>query len=240
VSSFLQYVAGKTIAVVGPAPAPYDQSAEVDAHDLVYRCSYGWHVPEGGREGDDQFESGRFPAGYGTRVDMAFYNGGSTRLAGTGRLDPVYADLDWAIHKYQPDYTSPLTNVRAAELCRWPARPAFAPNQVTWMLYDLSFFEVQSVTVFGADFYMGPTETWYDPAYLYPGWEDGAEDPTEALSPQFHDQEDNREFIRLIRQATGWPVGDDRFLKALNTPAEVHRPLLEAERLKHAKRRGKA
>jgi hypothetical protein len=40
-SSFGEYVAGKTIAIVGPAPAPYDQSAEVDAHDIVYRASYG-------------------------------------------------------------------------------------------------------------------------------------------------------------------------------------------------------
>ena len=238
--SFTQYVAGKTIAIVGPAPTEYDQAAEIDAHDIVYRTSYGWWHPGVGDEVDDQqFESGRFPAGTGTRVDMSFYNGGATRVTGTGKLDAVYADLDWAIHKFDPPYVSPITNVRTAHECRWPSHPTFAPNQVTWMLYDLMEYHPADVTVFGADFYMGPTETWYDPLYLAPGWEDALEDPTEALSPAFHDQEENREFIRLIRDRMGWPNGDDRFMRALMTPPDVHRPLMEAQRLRHAERKRK-
>jgi hypothetical protein len=236
--SFVEYVAGKTIAIVGPAPAPYDQSAEVDAHDIVYRTSYGFTYDL--ERQVEVFESGRLPSGYGTRVDMAFYNGSASRIAHTGALDDVYGDLDWAIHKFSPVYESPLTNIRTAKPCRWPSRPHFAPNQVTWMLYDLIGYEVADVTVFGADFYMGPTESWYDVNYMAAGWEQHAEDPTESLSPKFHDQEHQREFIRLIRQQTGWPNGDDRFMHALEVPLEEHRQLMEAQRLRHAKLRGKA
>lgn len=230
--NFEQYVTEKTIAIVGPAPSVGDQSAEVDAHDLVYRCSYGYTYDLA--TGEERFESGRMPDGYGNRVDMTFYNAGSSRLAGTGRLDNVYMDVDWAIHKVDPGYHSPLTRVRTANMPRLPGRPAFAPNQVTIMLYDLTFFPVKSVTVFGVDFYMGPTETWYDTKYMPAGWEAHSENPCESLTPTFHDQEDQRVVTRHIREACGWPVGDRRFTKALWTPEADHRALMDAQVARHA------
>jgi len=119
-SSFGEYVDGKTIAIVGPAPAPYDQTAEVDAHDIVYRPSYGFHTPADeavrlsshAEIGTDWYESGVFPAGYGTRVDMAFYNNGATRMGMRGELDQVLVDLDWAMFKSSGMPASGLTNVR--------------------------------------------------------------------------------------------------------------------------------
>ena len=241
--NFYQYTAGKTIAVVGPAPVPYDQSAEIDAHDIVYRTSYGF----GWREGMDPspagdcWTPGQFPRGTGTRVDMAFYNGMATRQAAHGMLDEVYRDLDWAIHKNPPEYVSPITNVRWVDI--WPHFQGrrVQPNQVTLMLWDLTNYEVADVTVFGADFYMGPTDTWYDPDYMQPGWDLAYDDPTDAFAQgsAFEDQEDQRAVIRTIREHHGWPNGDARFLKALYTSPEEHYALMESERLRHAKLRGK-
>ena len=225
--SWDDYVRGKTIAVVGPAPAPYDQSDEVNAHDIVYRTSYGF-VLEGETE---SFQSGLLPAGYGDRVDASFYNGSATRLVSSGHLDEVYADLDWAVHKWPPDYVSPLTNVRA---CRHPRLRGsdVHGNQVTLMLYDLTAYEPASVTVFGADFYMAPPAEWYSTEYGsekmvltndVTAWES---DYTESIGANFHDQEVQRQVIRAIRDQYGWPAGDQRFLDALYTPKEVHEKLL--------------
>jgi hypothetical protein len=79
--TFYEYVAGKTIAVVGPAPVPYDQTAEIDAHDIVYRCSYGftWQLGMDESPAGSCWTAGVFPQGTGTRVDVSFYNGMATR-----------------------------------------------------------------------------------------------------------------------------------------------------------------
>jgi hypothetical protein len=242
--TFYEYVAGKTIAIVGPAPVRYDQSAEIDAHDIVYRTSYGfgWRSGMDPSPAGDCWTPGVFPRGTGTRVDMSFYNGMATRQAAEGALDRLYVDLDWAVHKFRPDYESPLTNIRWVQT--WPNIKGrrVQPNQVTLMLWDLMGMDVADVTVFGADFYMGTSDTWYDPDYMQPGWDLAYDDPTEAFArgAAFEDQEDQRQVIRTIREQFGWPNGDERFLEALYTSPEEHYALMDAERLRHAKLRGKA
>jgi hypothetical protein len=242
--TFYEYVAGKTIAVVGPAPVPYDQTAEIDAHDIVYRCSYGftWKLGMDESPAGSCWTAGVFPQGTGNRVDVSFYNGMATRQAVAGELDLVYRDLDWAVHKFPPEYVSPLTNVRWVGTRPHVNGRRVQANQVTHILFDLLEFEVEDVTVFGADFYMGRTDTWYDPCYMQPGWDLAYGDPTEAFAQgsAFEDQEDQRQVIRAIREARGWPNGDERFLKALYTSPEEHYRLMEAERLRHAKIRANA
>jgi len=229
-SSFGQYVDGKTIAIVASAPVPYDQSAEIDAHDIVYRTTYGcvssWEKPQ----------SGRFPSGTGTRVDMAFYNAGWTRRAEDGWLDDVYPDLDWAIHKIKPPYESPLTSIRTANKPKTIHGKRCHPTQVPIMLWDLTFYSPAKVTVFGADFYMGPVETWYDVNYQPADWttlDPHQPDPTEAMGPGFHDQELNRQICRAVRDTVPWLAGDDRFLKALDVPREVHEAAMLQQSLRY-------
>jgi len=228
-SSFGQYVDGRTIAIVGPAPAPYDQTAEVDAHDIVYRASYGF-LWDGKQE---RYEAGRFHAGYGTRVDMAFYNGGASRQAVDGVLDNVYQDVDWAIHKFAPGYESPLTNTRTANMPRVIHGKKVHANQIPIMLWDLTFYSPAKVTVFGADFYLGPVETWYDPGYVKPFIGDFDADPTESVGPGFHDQELNRQIVRAVRDTVPWLAGDDRFLEALDVPREVHEAAMLQQSLRY-------
>ena len=234
-SSFGEYVDGKTIAIVGPAPAPYDQSAEVDAHDLVYRTTYGRHIPTDpavrmssyAERGEDWFRSGSFPAGYGSRVDLAFYNHGTTAMALRGELDHVLADLDWAVFKTDSMPPSGVTNVRPAN--RAPMKSLGTESQVTGMLWDLTFYAPASVTVFGADFYTGDFENWYDPGWQLPEtmsdparWRDHVE------ATLWHNQDDNRRIVRAVRDL-GWLVGDDRYLKALDMTFEEYNGILEAQ-----------
>ncbi len=228
-SSFGEYVDGRTIAIVGPAPVPYDQTAEIDGHDIVYRTTYGLTL-------GDRLVPGRFPAGTGSRVDMAFYNASATRLAQDGYLDDVYADLDWAVHKISPPYISPITNIRAANKPKAIHGRRVHPTQVPIMLWDLTFYSPAKVTVFGADFYMGPVETWYDQAYQPSDWtthDPARPDPTEAMGPGFHDQELNRQIVRAVRDTVPWLAGDDRFLKALDVPREVHEAAMLQQSLRY-------
>jgi hypothetical protein len=234
-STFGEYVAGKTIAVVGPAPAPYDQSAEVDAHDLVYRTSYGFTTPADHRlaksshaeVGSDWYVPGVFPAGYGTRVNMAFYNGHATRMGMRGELDQVLAELDWAMFKMDGMQASGLTNVRTVN--RPPMKLSGAELQMTAMLWDLTFYEPVKVTVYGADFYTGKFEEWYDESVIPPDVMSNPNHMTEsARSILWHDMADNRRVCRLVRDV-GWLAGDQRFLKALDMEPAEWNPILEEQ-----------
>jgi hypothetical protein len=234
-SRFEEYVDGKTIAIVGPAPAPYDQSAEVDAHDIVYRTSYGFSPPldpairmaSHAELGTDWFVSGVFPAGYGTRVDMAFYNNQATQQALRGELDQVLVDLDWAMWKTGGLTDSQLTRGRPVH--RAPVKVPGTESQVTAMLWDLTHYRPAAVTVFGADFYTGKFEAWYADEYVP---NDLIADPScwEAAvsSIHWHDQDDQRRIVRMVRSC-GWLVGDARYLRALDMTFEESNAILEAQ-----------
>jgi hypothetical protein len=232
-SSFGEYVAGKTIAIVGPAPAPYDQSAEVDAHDIVYRASYGHRLPpleivksSSAPNGRDYYESGFFVAGYGTRVDISYFDSGDSQMAARGELDQVLVDLDWAVYKMPNMPVSGLTNTRSANS---PPMAYGKENQVTGMLWDLTFYEPAKVTVFGADFYTGPVEEWYDPNY-YP--KESILDPnqhtTVTNAKLWHDQAEQRRVVKMVREL-GWLVGDERYLRALDMTFAEYNAILEAQ-----------
>jgi hypothetical protein len=221
-SSFGEYVDGKTIAIVGPAPAPYDQSAEVDAHDIVYRVH--WNCPPSAVD-DPTYPANVLPRGYGKRADMAYYNVGSTRLAIDGHSDHVLQRLEWAITKSDMP-SSGLTNIRTAN--QPPMRPG-AQNQIPAMLWDLTYYHPASVTVFGADFYSGELETWYDDNYLSTEKvlePDAMLDHTRGV--HWHDQTEQRRVVRMVRDL-GWLIGDDRFLKALDMTFEEYNPILESQ-----------
>jgi hypothetical protein len=234
-STFGEYVDGKTIAIVGPAPAPYDQSAEVHAHDIVYRASYGFSAPldpavrlsSCAALGTDWYRSGAFPAGYGTRVDMAFYNNGATMQASRGELDQVLTDLDWAMFKSAGMPASGLTNVRTVN--RPPMKVPGTESQITAMLWDLTFYRPAAVTVFGADFYTGDLEDWYSPEYVPTGI---MVDPTQMSahvdSIHWHDQDDQRRIVRAVEDL-GWLIGDERYLKALHMTYHQYTTILEQQ-----------
>jgi hypothetical protein len=234
-STFEEYVDGKTIAIVGPAPAPYDQSAEVDAHDIVYRTSYGFQVPtdpsvlhsSSAAHGTDWFRSGVFPAGYGTRVDMAFYNNEASGQAMRGELDHVLVDLDWAMFKTGGPTDSPLTRGRPVH--RAPVKVPGTESQVTAMLWDLTHYRPAAVTVFGADFYTGQFEDWYSTEYVPLEHMTNRETWQASISAiHWHDQDDQRRIVRMVRSC-GWLVGDARYLRALDMTREESNGILEAQ-----------
>ena len=189
--NFDQYVAGKTIAVVGPAPLPYDQSAEIDAHDLVYR-------------------PGKVPGGpeYGSRVDIVYLNGrlGRTMLDDSMRDLKAYNDqATWWVYKshrgrqYRPDGLERIAH-----------RPTFLtnPNAVTGILWDLTHFHPASISVYGADLYAGGPAAAYHPGY------DRRDPMDEARAFLLHKPMQQLHAHRAI-YATGLIRGDDRYVAAV-------------------------
>jgi hypothetical protein len=131
------YIAHKTVAIVGPAKPTHDQSADIDAHDVVIRL--GWVKPDA------------LHPWYGTKCDVAFFNlAGSRYWSGSGRADGALATLDWVLVKAEKGVTG-ATN------CRVVDKPdGVNANQVPILLHDLSRHSPGPVSVFGADFYWNP------------------------------------------------------------------------------------
>ena len=203
--NFEHYVAGKTIAIVGPAPLPYDQSAEIDAHDLVYR-------------------PGKIPGGpeYGTRVDIVYLNG----RVGREVLDDSAADLrayneqaTWWVNKKDNAPQRPQGFQRLAH------RPVNVtnPNAVTGMLWDLTHFHPASITVYGADLYAGGPNNAYHPAY------DRRDSIDEANAYLLHKPMEQLRAHRAI-YATGLIKGDDRYVAAVTMTDAEYQAVIDSWR----------
>jgi len=193
---FSDYIAARSIAIVGPAPPVGDQRAEVDAHDLVYRI--GGHV---------------LVDLYTDRCDMVFLNGETGRVLlddGAGKLRAKCDQADWWILKGRG--FRPHGHYRSA------FRPALGnPNAVTNMLFDLLAFDPHYITVFGADLYAGGPGTAYSTDSLKMRTASGVErsDDRIARGVMAHRPLEQRRLHRWAVQ-TGKVRGDDRYMAAVN------------------------
>ena len=205
--TFDDYVAGRTIAVVGPAPLPYDQSTEIDSHDLVYRVSLyaglgGW---------------------YGDRCDIAYLNGGAGRTIlddDKREVRRAIAGATWWVFKdrkhrqYRPD---------GLERCAHSPDHVHNPNAVTGILWDLTHFQPASITVYGVDLYAGGPGNAY-----YAGY-DKHSVTKQAEAVLMHRPVEQRRAHRAIHD-TGLTIGDDRYLAAVNMTDEDYQAVIDSWR----------
>ena len=184
--SFAEYVNGRTIAIVGPAPLEGDQTGDIEAHDIVYVVT--GHV-----------------RAHDVRADIVFLNANGARHY--RRHGSVPYEPDWIVTK-QRRLEGP--NIRAAV---WPR--GINPNQVVIALHDLTFYEPADVKVYGADFYLGgPTDAYVAPvkAEIHGMGFTGIERVESAI--RAHDQTSQRRVVRRIIADHGWPSGDSRYVTA--------------------------
>jgi hypothetical protein len=190
------YIAGKTVAIVGPAQPTHDQSAEIDAHDVVIRM--GWVAAD------------RLHPWYGRKCNVAFFNLAASRYwSGSGRADDALATLDWVLVKGERGITD-VTN------CRLILKPeGVNANQVPILLYDLSHFVPGPVSVFGADFYWDPKFVYSD-EYLQVTSEakPAMQGATVADRLNGHDWEKQRAVCRDAMARLN-VIGDRRFLDVM-------------------------
>ena len=191
-SEFADYISGKSVALVGPAVAPYDQGDEVESHDVVYRIGYRWDL-------------NKPVPNYGDRTDVVFYNAENSRKLALGLYDPFVKEIPWVMVKRDPKLGKVKHSYRVLEL------PFTKANQAPIALNDLVKLGASKITVFGVDLYLGGPSTAYDKNYL----DRTAE--RDWWGVQIHTPQDNHKFIRnLVREHKQLIVGDERFIRAAN------------------------
>jgi hypothetical protein len=200
---FRQYVDGKTVAVVGPAVASYDQSAEVEAHDIVYRISY-------------RHDINKPIPNYGTRTDVVFYNAEASRKYTLGVYDSFIDSIDWVLlKKHRPVKGPGRDTSRDKTLIVVP--PFGKANQLPIALGHLVTFNPAQITVFGADLYLGGQETAYHKNYL------DRMPERNWWGVNHHEPKAQHRYMRnLVASNRRLIVGDDRFLAALKLPTTVY------------------
>jgi hypothetical protein len=204
--TYRELIEGKRVAAVGPAPAPYDQSAEVDAHDVVIRFGFDhWPWP-----------------GYGERVDVVGLDGHHSGLFLQGRPHVPIPDGVWCVLKMAPNVGWP--RVHTAD---W--QHGGNPFQLTLMLNDLRRFNPADVTVFGANFYVEPHRAYTESDYEFQQSADqvvGKEWAHFVLgktqTADDHHPKRDMALIRAIRAEFGWPNGDERFMNVLGMSDEEY------------------
>jgi hypothetical protein len=194
----------KSVAVVGPAVPLLDQSAEVEACDVIIRCNYRWN-------GHERLY------GYGERTEGAFYNGLASKSV--SHDEAVLSELDFVLLKDNAVEVPHAMTVRTA-------RPFDLANQVPIILHWLESFEPAEIHVFGSDFYTsgyeGSTHYEYLPDY----------DPQQYWKDlQTHNQAAQHSWVKAFQERTGLIKGDSRMMELLSlTTEEVIARLNEAWR----------
>jgi hypothetical protein len=196
------FLAGRSVAVVGPAPMTADQSSDIDGHDIVYRPV---RCPTGGP--------------YGTRIDVAYLNGhwgieiyDDDKNAMREAIDPAI----WWVFKGKGH--------RRDGLYRRASRPRFAlnVNAVTSILFDLVQYDVGSITVYGADLYASGPDRSYDPDYssIYPR-------QVQARAVLAHDPWKQMRIHRAVYN-TGRVSGDDRYVAAVTMTDQEYQAVIDS------------
>lgn len=195
--TWLEFVEGKRVAVVGPAPSVGDQSVEVDSHDVVIRVGY---------RADLQSPT----PGYGVKLDAVFYNYWNSRKLGLGLYDSFVFDIPWVLVKkaYQPP-----EGLRAFRVVPLPFKKA---NQIPIVVADLVAHNVGSVSVFGTDLYLGGPGFAYAPGYS------GFIPERIWWEIKLHEPVRQHKFLRKLRRLSGKIEGDERFLRALRLTSDEY------------------
>jgi hypothetical protein len=143
-SDFADYLAGKTIAIVGPAPTEALDAEEIDRHDLVVRLNHSY-------EG-----KGTDPKHKGLRTDIACFNGeqGYNFLHEHNGLLPK--DVTWGVFKSSAAAShvqEKNADKHARSFTRLCRQSCFhgSLNMIPIVALDLALFSASSLKVYHAD-----------------------------------------------------------------------------------------
>jgi hypothetical protein len=199
--TFEEYVEGKVIALVGPAPAVGDQTAEIETADIVYKAAQ--HL---------------WDTSYTARADIVYFNGSRGRTI----LDDEQAELkaladpaEWWVYKLKYHTHRPDGLYRRAAM----TPDLKNPNVFTSAIYDLLQFNPKEIRVYGTDLYAaGPADS-YGPGNLRRELHD------QAGAVIAHQPMRQRRIHRWA-VSTGKVTGDDRYLAAVNMTDEEYQAVI--------------
>jgi len=187
--AFAEYVAGKTIAIIGPAPF---RDGDVDLaleHDLIYRVS------EASWEG---------------RIDIQYLSKQNLR---DWSLDQRRIGAEWLCLKV-PDRKQKLNTDGHVRIVRLNLNGKMNPNQVTGAIMDLEHFEPADVNVYGADLYIEGPAGIYRPGYYMDRFHN-FDSSKHWAGIQAHRPWLQHETARAIMLRTGWFSRSTAYREAL-------------------------
>lgn len=139
---FGEYIAGKSVAIVGPASSKHDVGAEIDSFDIVARFSYRGLFPE--------------PIIYGRKLNISYYNGED--LINISKTDDFgfFDDIEVAVFKaLRYPFQIPLLKARRARLQKTNGFLfSGSANAVPNALFDILHFQPGRVKVFHSNFWL--------------------------------------------------------------------------------------
>lgn len=170
-SSFSEYIKGRSIAVVGPAPSGSNVGAEIDSFDVVIRFNYRGRqfLPD--------------PREFGSRVDVSNYAFGLVKYISTLRNLAFFDDLRFAVFKgLTHDFQKHLLKAGRGRILNknYLLFNGF-PMALQHALFDLLHFAPPRLKLFHVNFFL--TRTRYHTGYSIAGGHRGT--PEDVVSSAF-------------------------------------------------------
>ncbi|QAS52282.1 hypothetical protein [Halobacillus litoralis] len=143
--TFFNYISGKRVAIVGPAPVKEDFSKEINSFDVVIRFNYKGGLPKNG---------------FGNRIDVSYYNGGTANYLNSNDTyflnDVKFSCFKSIRYQYQKDKISTQEGRAFFPL---PAEFLFSgsPNALPNVLFDILHFNPKYIKVFHCNLYLTNT-----------------------------------------------------------------------------------
>jgi hypothetical protein len=155
---FMEYIRGRSVAVVGPASSSHLNGEEIDSYDVVVRPNCAGPIPEEAK------------AHAGTRVAVSAYANGILKLAGADEDDsPVLkwvTDLDWVLFKKTTERMHPKIEATGKVVTGAVDSLVFhgAHNLMPFCVLTLLGYGPSRIKFFNSNFYF--SQTVYSAGYL--------------------------------------------------------------------------
>ncbi len=211
---FANYLAGKSVAVVGPAPTGEENAAEIDSFDVVVRINYG---------GNDRLPDVNE---FGRKVDVAYYNNECSDNINEMEDMAFFNDVDYAVFKsikyhYQKKI---LSDNRGRQF--YSPQELFVnggSNMIPNILYDLMYFRPDRIKLFKVNFYLS-SQAYYE-GYQIAAKTDQSKKRAWYLFA-LHDPISQLNFVKSLWNA-GLIEADDACQKALHLDSKEYITRLE-------------
>jgi len=141
---FQEYIRGKSVAIVGPAPSEGAHGKEIDGFDVVIRFNYRG------------VEAQPDPEKYGTKTHVSLYNAHSFRHIVSTKGFDILNELDFCLIR-RPRYdidTLPIDKSRIRQIHEPNQAFYKSKNAVPAIVYDFLLQGAGSIKIFNSNFYL--------------------------------------------------------------------------------------
>lgn len=141
---FREYLRGKSVAVVGPAPTESTDGAEIDSFDVVARIN--WRGIESLKELDE----------FGQHTNISLHNAHTARLFPIKKQLVIVKKLDYLLTR-RPNLVHSLQSPQASKIriiSEYPASFYKSLNSVPAVVFDLLLHGADNIKVFKINFYL--------------------------------------------------------------------------------------